>query len=214
LKWAEDKEAKFRQKAAQQLREIDGLSSLLKDLKKKNIIIGAVTNAPKLNVEMIMEELKIREFFEFIVYGDECRFPKPHPEPYLTGLAKSNVIVSTRQPSTNGPAIQKSECVIFEDSPSGCRAGRSSGIYTIGIRSGHDDASLKQNGADVTFVDYNEVMSALPELFQDMTQNLSSFELLDKYMNCDSNLRAAQVKKKEHEMQSWILSLFKDRIKG
>jgi beta-phosphoglucomutase-like phosphatase (HAD superfamily) len=87
----------------------------------------AVTNAPRLNAEMLLSGLGIADRFKVLVIGDELAHGKPHPMPYLEGLRAV------------GAAPEAS--VAFEDSRSGVRSASSAGIATIGIRTSltHDD---------------------------------------------------------------------------
>lgn len=64
-----------------------GLTAFLDWMDAEGIRRVAVTNAPRENIEVMMEGLGIRSRFEKIVLGDECTRPKPFPDPYLEGLA-------------------------------------------------------------------------------------------------------------------------------
>ena len=84
----------------------------------------------------------LRQHFEVIVIGEECPRGKPDPYPYQEAMRQLGVTPD--------------QAVAFEDSPSGTRAARSSGAYTVGIRSGLDDHSLRQAGAHVTLQDFTD----------------------------------------------------------
>jgi mannitol-1-/sugar-/sorbitol-6-phosphatase len=62
------------------------------------------------------------------VTADEVTLGKPNPEPYLRGAEVLHL-----------PA---SKCVVFEDSPSGTRAGRAAGCTVIGTTFSHPIAEL------------------------------------------------------------------------
>eukprot|EP00026_Physarum_polycephalum_P016739 Phypoly_transcript_17724.p1 GENE.Phypoly_transcript_17724~~Phypoly_transcript_17724.p1 ORF type:complete len:228 (+),score=44.43 Phypoly_transcript_17724:100-783(+) len=139
------KEEIFREKATREnlLSPIVGLPELLEDIKSKKIKCGCVTNANRPNADFMLAALEVRQYFEFVVIGDECEFGKPHPAPYLKGLELAGV--------------KAEECIVFEDSPSGIKAARAAGIETIGITTTQTAEYLKNCGAIDTIPDFTKV---------------------------------------------------------
>src|SRR5438067_216018 len=131
-----EKEAIFRELASDGIRPLPGLMELLDLADRADIPMAAVTNAPRLNAEMMLSGLGVAHRFKALVIGDELAHGKPHPLPYLEGLRAT------------GAAPGRS--VAFEDSRSGVRAAFAAGIATVGIRTtlGHDD--LIEAGAAMT----------------------------------------------------------------
>jgi HAD superfamily hydrolase (TIGR01509 family) len=123
----EDKEAVFRALASEKIQPLPGLMSLLDFADRAGVPMVAVTNAPRLNAEMMLAGLGVVHRFKALVIGDELAHGKPHPLPYLEGLRAT------------GAAPGQS--LAFEDSRSGVRSASAAGIPTIGIRTslGHDD---------------------------------------------------------------------------
>jgi beta-phosphoglucomutase-like phosphatase (HAD superfamily) len=70
--------------------DLAGLMTLLVLADRENIPIVAVTNAPRVNAEMMLSGLGIADRFKAIVIGDEFPHGKPHPMPYLEGLRAVN----------------------------------------------------------------------------------------------------------------------------
>ena len=62
------------------IRPMNGLYSLLQALKGKNVSIACLTNDEHRRAQAILEFLKIAEFFQLILGGDEVNRPKPDPE--------------------------------------------------------------------------------------------------------------------------------------
>jgi len=60
--------------------------SLLDRADRANVPMAAITNAPRLNAEMMLSGLGIAHRFKALVIGDELSHGKPHPLPYLEGL--------------------------------------------------------------------------------------------------------------------------------
>lgn len=85
---AAKKELCFRESAANCLVELAGLTPLLQTAKTAGLRLAAVTNAPRLNADFLLDQLNIRHFFETVVLGEECQFGKPHPLPYQTAMKR------------------------------------------------------------------------------------------------------------------------------
>ena len=82
----DEKEATFRKLVAGRIQPLPGLIALLALADRANIPMVAVTNAPRLNAEMLLSGLGITDRFKVLVIGDELPHGKPHPMPYLEGL--------------------------------------------------------------------------------------------------------------------------------
>ncbi len=79
----EDKEAIFRTLAAEKIQPLPGLMSLLDRADRAQIPMAAITNAPRLNAEMMLSGLGITHRFKALVISDELPHGQPHPMPYL-----------------------------------------------------------------------------------------------------------------------------------
>jgi phosphoglycolate phosphatase len=136
------KEETFRKLASGQLKPLSGLMALLDRADRAGVPTVAVTNAPRLNAELILSALGIMGRFKAVIIGDELPHGKPHPMPYLEGLRAA------------GAAPDRS--LAFEDSRSGIQSASAAGIATIGIRTSlaHDD--LVAAGAVSTAGDFDD----------------------------------------------------------
>jgi HAD superfamily hydrolase (TIGR01509 family) len=128
-----EKEQAFRKLVAGRIQPLPGLMALLAQADRANIPMVAVTNAPRLNAQMLLSGLGIADRFKVVVIGDELPLGKPHPMPYLEGLRAV------------GGAPETS--VAFEDSRSGVQSASSAGIQTIGIRTSLSHVDLLGAGA-------------------------------------------------------------------
>jgi phosphoglycolate phosphatase len=122
-----EKEQAFRKLVAGRIQPLPGLMALLALADRADIPMVAVTNAPRLNAEMLLSGLGIADRFKVLVIGDELPHGKPHPTPYLEGLRAVSAAPETS--------------VAFEDSRSGVQSASSAGIATVGIRTSlsHND---------------------------------------------------------------------------
>ena len=81
-----------------------------------------------------------------MVTGDDVRYGKPYPEPYLMGLKKAGITAD--------------EAFVVENAPLGVRAAVAAGIRTIAVNTGPlDEKLLLDEGASWLFPS----MSALAE---------------------------------------------------
>ena len=81
-----EKEEAFRKLASGQIKPLAGLMKLLALADRADVPMVAVTNAPRLNAEMMLSGLGIMQRFKAVIIGDELPHGKPHPLPYLEGL--------------------------------------------------------------------------------------------------------------------------------
>jgi HAD superfamily hydrolase (TIGR01509 family) len=131
-----EKEAAFRRLVSGKIQPVPGLMTLLALADRASIPMVAVTNAPRLNAEMLLSGLAIMDRFKAIVIGDELPHGKPHPMPYLEGLRAVNAAAGLS--------------VAFEDSRSGIRSASAAGIATVGIRTSLSHADMLEAGAVMT----------------------------------------------------------------
>jgi HAD superfamily hydrolase (TIGR01509 family) len=142
-----EKEQAFRKLVAGRIQPLPGLMALLALADGADVPMVAVTNAPRLNAEMLLSGLGIADRFKVLVIGDELAHGKPHPMPYLEGLRAV------------GAAPKAS--VAFEDSRSGVQSASSAGIPTVGIRTSLSHNDMVAAGAVLTGRDFND-----PELLE------------------------------------------------
>ena len=138
----DEKEAAFRSLVAGKIAPLPGLMPLLARADRAGVPMVAVTNAPRLNAEMLLAGLGITDRFKAIVIGDELAHGKPHPMPYLEGLRAVNAAAKF--------------CIAFEDSRSGVQAASAAGIATVGMRTSLGHADLIEAGALTTAQNFDD----------------------------------------------------------
>lgn len=143
----EEKEGAFRNLVSGRIEPTQGLMMLLALADQASIPMVAVTNAPRLNAEMLLSGLGIMHRFKAIVIGDELAHGKPHPMPYLEGLRSVNA----------APDLS----LAFEDSRSGIKSASAAGIATIGIRTSLSHREMVEAGACLTAKTFDD-----PELLK------------------------------------------------
>ncbi len=128
---AEEKEVIYRESYRPYIREIAGLRVLLESLFEAGVLMSAASNSPKGNVDMVIDELGIRDYFCTVIDRDQVSRGKPDPELFLR--------------ASEGMGVESERCVVFEDSISGFGAARAAGMGFIAITDGADNESLSGN---------------------------------------------------------------------
>jgi HAD superfamily hydrolase (TIGR01509 family) len=122
-----------------------GTLRLMERIKSAGIEIWVVTGSGQ---EILLEEL-CSDFFsliqkERIISAKDVKHCKPHPEPYLTALARSGY-----------PAGQ---VMVIENAPLGVEAAKAASIYTIGVNTGIlADEVLWNAGANIVVKEMAQV---------------------------------------------------------
>jgi HAD superfamily hydrolase (TIGR01509 family) len=139
LSW--EKEARFRELATV-LHPVPGLIAVLDWARSVDLPCALVSNAPRENVEFVIDSIGVRDYFRAMILSDDLPHAKPHPLPYLTGLEKL------------GGAANVS--VAFEDSKSGVQAASAAKLGVVGVTTSIAPDVLKANGATITVPDYTD----------------------------------------------------------
>lgn len=152
MKWMDDKETTFRKMVEEQVKPVEGLHKLCKWVEDHGLKRAAVTNAPRLNAELMISKLGLKDFFQLLVVGSECERAKPFPDPYLKAL---EVLEASPE-----------HTFIFEDSVSGIKAGVAAHMPVIGLATRNPEQSLLNAGAIFIIKDYEDpkLWKALKEL--------------------------------------------------
>jgi HAD superfamily hydrolase (TIGR01509 family) len=97
---------------------VPGLRAFLD--RHRDLPLAVASNAEPENVAFVLEEARLRPYFQVVVDGLQVHNPKPHPDVYL------------RAADLLGTA--PSNCIVFEDSHSGAAAAVAAGMTVIGLR--------------------------------------------------------------------------------
>jgi HAD superfamily hydrolase (TIGR01509 family) len=99
---------------------IAGFESLISELHRHGVYTAVVTssNLPKME-SVYRYQPGFRSLFDAILTSEDFAQSKPHPDCYLRAAQRLG--------------IQIDECVVFEDSFNGLRAGRNAGMKVVGL---------------------------------------------------------------------------------
>lgn len=126
----QEKEALLKREVFQDLEPIKGIPELLANLKKDGIAIGLASSSSREFIEMVLEKLQIRGYFQAVVSGRELTRSKPDPEIFLRTAELLNV--------------KPADCLVLEDSRHGVEAAKRAGMKCIAFQnpnSGPQDLS-------------------------------------------------------------------------
>ena len=115
-------------------RTIEGVHEFLQMLEENNIHMAICSGSLLVEIEVVLEESRLRHFFAEIVSAEQVKKGKPHPEGFLLALQKLN--------KTCRPPIAANECIIIEDSRWGLQAGKAAGMHTIAVTNSYDAEQL------------------------------------------------------------------------
>jgi HAD superfamily hydrolase (TIGR01509 family) len=139
--YADRKEEIFRQMATE-LQPLEGLIDLFNWAEAHGVQLALVTNAPKLNATHTLDVLGIAERFKVKITIEEVERGKPDPMPYLTALERLGI-----------PA---EDAIAFEDSPSGMKAAKGAGLFSVGVLTGLTAEEMREVGADLTVSHFHD----------------------------------------------------------
>jgi len=120
-----------------------GLVSFLRAIKAAGSKTALATSAPARNVELSLEKLQLRSYFDVILDKTDVTNGKPDPEVYLTAVERLG--------------IQTDRCVVFEDSRAGIRSALAAGLRVVGVTSGHSSEELLAEGVTMAIEDFTAI---------------------------------------------------------
>jgi beta-phosphoglucomutase len=131
---AKQKSRAFEKLAKDEGRIIEGVRDFLQMLRQNNIPMAICSGALLAEIELILEDAKLRSFFDVIVSAEQVKKNKPHPDGFLLTLTKLN--------ETSKDVIHPSQCIVIEDSHWGLEAARAAGMHTVAVTNSYDADEL------------------------------------------------------------------------
>jgi beta-phosphoglucomutase len=145
-----DKERQYQQLYRPHLDLFPGLFSFLEMSWDAKIKMAIGSAAIPFNIDFVIDNLKIRHYFEAIVSADNVIQSKPDPETYL----KVAAMLGVDPPS----------CIVFEDAPKGVECARNAGMKSVVITSMHPENDFSQYDNVIMFID--DYTNLTPQMVQ------------------------------------------------
>jgi len=131
--------------------KMPGVKEVLDFCKSKGLKIGLASNSSHDLIEVVLEKVGIKQYFDFLSSAQDVEKGKPDPAVYLYAAEKLGV----------APA----ECLVFEDSIIGVRAAKSAGMFVVAIpvqedfkKKGFDLADAKIKSLEIGFVHISKLI--------------------------------------------------------
>ncbi len=148
-RYADEKEAIYREIFADRIVLVKGLLPLLEQLKARGVKLAVGSSGPTANVNLVLEKTGIARFFDAVADGDMIRRAKPDPEVFLLAARKLN--------------SRPEECLVFEDSFSGRDAARAAGMNVVGLATTYKRETM--TGFDLVIDDFSQIDGSIVERF-------------------------------------------------
>lgn len=135
---SEKKEAHFREIYRPQLATLPGVVPFLQRALDAGVMRAVGSAAPPQNVDLVLDGLRLRPYFQAVVGGADVSRGKPDPEIFLRAAEKLGA----------SPA----DCVVFEDAPAGIEAARRAGMRCVVVTTTLTRAQIAAMGDSVSHV--------------------------------------------------------------
>lgn len=123
-KLAFEKEQIYRDEYRATIKPAEGLVELLARVHAKGIPCAVASNGPFENIDFVLDETGIRNYFSVVVNATMVKEGKPAPDIYIKAAEMLGKSVN--------------DCVVFEDSPTGIRAALAAHIKVVGLSTTHE----------------------------------------------------------------------------
>lgn len=128
------KEEIYQEQYKPHMKLLPGLATFFDNAKAKNVPMAIGTAAIPFNLDYILDNLNIRQYFDEMVTADDVIRSKPDPQTFTLAADKLG--------------YKYDNCIVFEDAPKGVEAALNAGMETVVILSelhGKDDFKSYDN---------------------------------------------------------------------
>ena len=123
------KEALYREIVAQsEIAPLPGVVEWLHRLAEACVPCAVASSTHRLNIEVVLERIGLKEIFREIISGEDVTQGKPHPEVF--------------QKAAQRLGLAPERCVVFEDAHVGIEAARAARMHVIAVATTHPAAEL------------------------------------------------------------------------
>jgi len=137
------KEELYRRIMAPELKPVSGLPEFLQSLSSRGVKTAVATSGPIENVGFVLDGLGFEDAFDAIITGLDVRESKPDPAIFLLAVQRIG--------------LTPADCVVFEDSPPGIKAGKAAGCRVFALATTHSSNELRQYQPDRIIKDFTEI---------------------------------------------------------
>jgi beta-phosphoglucomutase len=151
-----EKENLYRQIYLPVMCEISGLSSLLNQARNLGLPMAIGSAGGIDNIEFVINNLKIANYFDAVISGGDVERGKPDPEIFLK--------------VSHELGVEPQKCLVFEDSLAGLEGAYNAGMKAVAITTGYTVEELSHQASVIKVV--NDFCNIdLEALFQNLKKN-------------------------------------------
>lgn len=121
-----------------------GVTEVLNFLKANKIKMAVASGSTIANINKNLNDVGVLNYFDAIASGDEVENSKPAPDVFLL--------------AANRMGVNPKECIVFEDSSNGIKAGYAAGMKCIGVA---DVAPFDNEASEMAFKCFNTMDEAI-----------------------------------------------------
>ncbi len=129
-------------KIASKAEAMPGVDYILNYFKANDFQIGLASSSPMELIDVVVDKLNIRSFFQTLTSAEKLAYGKPHPEVFLH--------------CANELGRLPTECIVFEDSFNGMIAAKAARMKCVVVPAAVDYALPKWNAADLILKSLND----------------------------------------------------------
>jgi beta-phosphoglucomutase len=137
--WSMKKEIKYQESFRPHLKLINGLEAFLQKAKANNIAMAIGTAANNFNVNYVLDNIDIKDYFAAVIAAEDVATSKPNPEVFLKCADELGVAYA--------------DCIVFEDSPKGVESAKNAGMKAVVIKTYHEEHEFAHLDNVLMFVD-------------------------------------------------------------
>jgi len=135
---------KYEKLASRGIKGYRGVDDFIKAAAEHGLSLAIVTSSMKSEVASVLAGLGLTHYFKSIIAANDVKNGKPDPEGYLKSAASLSV--------------DPQECVVIEDAPSGLKAAKSAGMFSIAVLNTHtmdklSDANITTKELSAALID-------------------------------------------------------------
>lgn len=147
---AREKEQLYQEYYTPYITPVNGLENLLIELKDAGVKLAMASSASVDDIDFVLSHVQVRQYFDVIIDGNRVSKGKPNPQIFLKAAADLH--------------MQTEDCIVFEDSMAGIKAGNAAGMKVVGITTAHTPEQLQPS--NLIIKDYTELsLQQLQALF-------------------------------------------------
>lgn len=114
--------------ASSNIQGYEGVKDFIVAATKQGFSLAIVTSSMKSEAISVLNGLGLSNYFKAIIAADDVGHGKPDPEGYLKGAAALSA--------------SPQECIVIEDAPSGLKAAKAAGMFSIAVLNTHNSNEL------------------------------------------------------------------------